>query len=140
MDTETLKTNVTSGTHWLRLVYMLLFAVLLYFAGLVMGVVIVLQFLFALLTGSPNDNLRQFGKSLALYIYRVLEFLTYSRDDKPFPFSDWPEAESASPAPKPAPRRKAASRASTKSSKAKPSSAKPVSESENDVTDDDLRN
>ncbi len=140
MDTETLKTNVTSGTHWLRLVYMLLFAVLLYFAGVVMGVVIILQFLFALLTGSPNDNLRQFGKSLALYIYRVLEFLTYSRDDKPFPFSDWPEAEAAAPVPKPAPRRKAAPKASTKSSKATASSTKPVSEGENDVTDDDLRN
>jgi len=97
MDSETLKTNVTSGKHWLRLVYMLLFAVLLYVAGVVMGVVIVLQFLFALLTGSPNRNLRQFGKSLALYIYRALEFLTYSSDDKPFPFSDWPEAESPAP-------------------------------------------
>lgn len=104
MDSETLKTNVTSGKHWLRLVYMLLFAVLLYVAGVVMGVVIVLQFLFALLTGSPNRNLRQFGKSLALYIYRALEFLTYSSDDKPFPFSDWPEASEVSSAPASSPR------------------------------------
>lgn len=95
MDTETLKTNITSGKHWLRLVYMLLFAVLLYVASFVMAVVIVVQFLFALLTGSPNRNLRQFGESLALYIYRVLQFLTYSKEDKPFPFSDWPEADAS---------------------------------------------
>lgn len=96
MDSETLKSNVTAGKHWLRLVYMLLFVVLLYVAAVVMGAVIVLQFLFALFTGSPNRNLRQFGESLALYIYRALAFLTYSRDEKPFPFSDWPEPAASS--------------------------------------------
>lgn len=91
MDTDALKTNITSGKHWLRLIYMLLFAVFLYVASFVMTVVIVVQFLFALFTGNPNGNLRQLGESLALYIYRVLQFLTYSKEDKPFPFSDWPE-------------------------------------------------
>lgn len=115
MDTESLKTNITSGEHWLRLVYMLLFAVLLYVAGFVMGVIIVLQFLFALLSGSANRNLRQFGESLALYIYRVLQFLTYSREDKPFPFSDWPESEPEAAAMKSraTPRRKTTAKAKT---------------------------
>ncbi|WP_084646150.1 DUF4389 domain-containing protein [Marinimicrobium agarilyticum] len=115
MDTESVKTNITSGEHWLRLVYMLLFAVLLYVAGFVMGFIIVLQFLFALLSGSANKNLRQFGESLALYIYRVLQFLTYSREDKPFPFSDWPEPEEQVVATKtrPTPRRKTTPKAKT---------------------------
>lgn len=93
MSNNTLKENLTSGTHWLRLLYMLLFAVILYVAGLVMGVIVVLQFLFALIGGAPNGNLQQFGDSLALYIYRILQFLTYSRNDKPFPFSDWPSPD-----------------------------------------------
>ncbi len=93
MDAETLKTNITSGDHWLRLLYMVLFAVLLYFAGVVMVVVVVLQFLFALLSGHPNKNLRQFGESLSRYIFQALQFLTYSREEKPFPFSDWPTSE-----------------------------------------------
>lgn len=115
MDTESVKTNITSGEHWLRLVYMLLFAVLLYVAGFVMGFIIALQFLFALFTGSDNKNLRHFGESLALYIYRVLQFLTYSREDKPFPFSDWPEAEGAVPVTKSraTPRRKTTAKAKT---------------------------
>lgn len=135
MDTESLKTNVTSGKHWLRLVYMLLFAVLLYVAGLVMGVVIVLQFLFALLTGSPNGNLRQFGESLALYIYRVLEFLTYSRDDKPFPFSDWPDATVSSSSA--APRRKTRPRAAAGASDDK---SAPNNEDQDNTGDDHPRN
>jgi len=88
MDTEELKSNITSGEHWLRLVYILLFAVLLYVAGLVMGVVIILQFLFALLTGGNNSNLRHFGQVLSLYIYDCLSFLTYNTEQKPFPFDD----------------------------------------------------
>lgn len=93
MDAETLKTNITSGDHWLRLLYMVLFAVLLYFAGVVMVVVVVLQFLFALLSGNPNNNLRKFGESLSRYIFQALQFLTYSREEKPFPFSDWPAGD-----------------------------------------------
>lgn len=122
MDTESLKTNITSGEHWLRLVYMLLFAVLLYVAGFVMGVIIVLQFLFALLSGSANKNLRDFGESLALYIYRVLQFLTYGREEKPFPFSDWPAPEPEPVPPKRPPRRKttAKAKAAKKTPKATP--------------------
>ncbi|WP_347329540.1 DUF4389 domain-containing protein [Marinimicrobium locisalis] len=111
MDTESLKTNITSGEHWLRLVYMLLFAVLVHVASFVMGVIIVLQFLFALLSGSANKNLRDFGESLALYIYRVLQFLTYVREEKPFPFSDWPEPEPEPVPPKSRPRRKTTAKA-----------------------------
>lgn len=91
MDNETLKSNVTSASHWLRFLYMLLFAVLLYVAAWVMAVVVILQFLFTLLSGSPNPNLRLFGDSLSRYIFEALQFLTYNRERKPFPFSDWPD-------------------------------------------------
>lgn len=93
MDNETLKSNLTSGEHWLRLLYMLLFAVVLYVAAIVVGLVIVVQFLFALISGKANDNLKQFGGSLSRYIFQVLRFMTYNREEKPFPFSDWPESD-----------------------------------------------
>ena len=128
MDTEELKSNITSGEHWLRLVYMLLFAVLLYVAGMVMGVVIVLQFLFALLTGGNNDNLRHFGQVLSLYIYDCLNFLTYNTEQKPFPFDDWPDASRVTEARK---KRPARSRAKTTAKKA-PSAKKTGSQSATD--------
>ena len=90
---DDLKTNVTSRNHWTRFLYMLLFAVILYFASVIVSVVVVLQFIFALLTGGDNENLRKFGASLSSYIYQSLQFLTYASDDKPFPFADWPEGE-----------------------------------------------
>ncbi|MCP8898878.1 DUF4389 domain-containing protein [Gilvimarinus xylanilyticus] len=122
MDKETVKTNITSADHWMRFVYMLLFAVILYVAGIVVGVVVLIQFLFALFTGSDNTQLRQLGDSLSQYIHAALRFLTYNSDDKPFPFADWPEAapiaepavQEAAPAQNPEP----ASEASASEAKA----------------------
>jgi hypothetical protein len=93
MDNEQLKSNITSGKHWLRLVFMLLFAAVLQLASIVMWVLVVAQFLFSLITGDDNPHLRRFGQSLSTYIYDVLKFLCYSSEEKPFPFADWPASD-----------------------------------------------
>jgi len=94
MDNEQLKSNITSSKHWFRLIFMLFFAAVLQLASIVMWVLVVLQFLFSLVTGEDNNQLRKFGHSLSTYIYEVLKFLCYSSEEKPFPFADWPANES----------------------------------------------
>lgn len=91
MDQQ-LKSNITSSKHWVRLVYMLLFAFFLYVASFVVGILVIVQFLFALITGSDNRKLRELGGSLTVYIKQVLLFLTFNSEYKAFPFADWPEA------------------------------------------------
>ncbi|HEY8941814.1 MAG TPA: DUF4389 domain-containing protein [Cellvibrio sp.] len=108
MDNEQLKSNLTSSKHWLRLVFMLLFAAVLQLASLVMWVLVIIQFLFSLITGEDNQHLRRFGHSLSTYIYDVLKFLCYSSEEKPFPFADWPTSnigaeENSEVAPPPVP-------------------------------------
>lgn len=90
MNNEELKSNLLSSRHWLRLVFMILFAALLQVAGIIMWVLVLLQFVFSLVTGQDNVNLRRFGFSLSTYIYQALQFLTYNSEEKPFPFADWP--------------------------------------------------
>ncbi len=90
MNNEELKSNLLSAEHWMRLVFMILFALVLYVAGFVMSFLVIVQFIFALVTGKANVNLRQLGDSLSQFIYAVLRFLTYNTDDKPFPFDAWP--------------------------------------------------
>lgn len=90
MNNHQLKSNLTSSKHWLRLVFMLFFAAILQVATLVMWVIVAVQFLFSLITGDDNLPLRRFGHSLSTYIYDVFRFLCYSREKKPFPFTDWP--------------------------------------------------
>lgn len=89
---DELKSNLLSPKHWQRLIFMLLFAVLLHIASLTMWVLVALQFLFALITGKDNTNLRSLGGSISTYIFQALQFLTYNSEVKPFPFSDWPSA------------------------------------------------
>ena len=96
MDQQ-LKSNLTSGRTWLRCLYMIFFAVCLQVASIVLWVLVVLQFLFALISGSDNENLRDFGQTLSKFIYQALSFLTFNSDDKPFPFADWPEVDEEPP-------------------------------------------
>lgn len=93
MNNEELKSNLLSAKHWLRLVFMVLFAALLQVATIIMCVLVVLQFVFSLITGQDNINLRHFGHTLSTYIYQTLKFLTYNSEEKPFPFSDWPSVD-----------------------------------------------
>lgn len=97
MDNEQLKSNLTSSKHWLRLVFMLLFAAVLQLASLVMWILVAVQFVFSLVTGEDNQHLRRFGHSLSTYIYDVLKFLCYSSEEKPFPFADWPASSGIVP-------------------------------------------
>lgn len=96
MDKQ-LKENLLSSKHWMRFFYMVFFAVCMQVASMVMWVLVILQFLFALVSGSDNAQLRAFGQSLSTYIHQTLNFLTYNSEDKPFPFMDWPEVQAAHP-------------------------------------------
>jgi hypothetical protein len=92
VDNEQIKSNLTSSKHWLRLIFMLLFAAILQLASIIMWILVIAQFIFSLITGEDNPNLRKFGHSLSIYIFDTLKFLTYASEEKPFPFSDWPQA------------------------------------------------
>ena len=88
-----LKVRLLSTEHWLRFVFMVLFAVVAGVASYVVAVLIVIQFLFALVTGTGETRLKAFGGSLSKYLFQILQYLTYNSEEKPFPFNDWPEAE-----------------------------------------------
>jgi len=92
MDDD-LRQNLTASETWIRGLFILMFAFLLIVARLVTGAVVVIQFLFTVLTGQTNGNLKNFGASLARYIYSCLLFVTYNSDDKPYPFAQWPAPE-----------------------------------------------
>jgi Domain of unknown function (DUF4389) len=93
LNREQLKHNLTSSKHWLRLVFMLFFALVLWLVSFIMWGLVIIQFLFSLITGEDNQELRRFGYSLSTYIYQTLQFLCYSSDEKPYPFADWPSSD-----------------------------------------------
>lgn len=92
MDKQ-LKTNLTNVDHWVRLVYMLLFGIMLVVARTVIWIVALLQFLFILFGGRDNENLRNLGQGTAKWCYQAFMYLTFNSNRKPFPFDDWPELD-----------------------------------------------
>jgi len=84
---------LTNSNTWIRAAYMLLFCLLLAAARLVVSLVIAVQFVFVLVAGSDNHNLRKLGQGLGKWIYQALMFLTFNSDEKPFPFDEWPTTE-----------------------------------------------
>jgi hypothetical protein len=86
-----LEKHVTAKSTWIRLFFMVLFAVLYGISRIVTGAVVVIQFFHVLLTGETNERLKTFGHSLALYSFQVVDYLTFNTETKPFPLDEeWP--------------------------------------------------
>ena len=100
INREELKQNLLSLATWLRFLTMLVFLVCVWAASVVAGVVVLLQFLFVLVTTRPNEGLQQLGAQLGQYIHWIVDFLVFTTDAKPFPFASW--GELLEPAPEPA--------------------------------------
>ena len=84
------KTHLTNPATWIRLGFMLVFALLLMAGRLVVSIIVVVQFALVLVTGSDNENLRNLGQGLGKWIYQAFMFLTFNSEEKPFPFDEWP--------------------------------------------------
>jgi len=86
-----LEKNIKSRSTWLRLFFMVILAILYALSRLVIAAVVVIQFFYVLLQGEKNDSLLALGHSLAIYSYEIVDYLTFNRDVKPFPFdAKWP--------------------------------------------------
>ena len=95
MDEE-LKQRLIEESTWLRGLYMVLFIIINEITKVLLMAVVVFQFLATLFTSKRNQQLLNFGGSLSAYIYQIVLFLTYNAEEKPFPFSPWPEGGTVS--------------------------------------------
>lgn len=86
MDNTGLNNN-NEKNQLIRLLYMLLYGFVLYLTMSVLAIVVIVQFVFALFSGSSNESIRSFSKDLAQFIQQIVLFLTYNDDKKPFPFN-----------------------------------------------------
>jgi hypothetical protein len=103
--TQSLKDKISAKDKWLRLLFMVIFAVIVYFVALsLVWLVALCQFFYTLFTNKPNKTLQPFAASLSKYICQVMTFLTYTCEEKPFPFQSWPSSSCSCEAEKPAKR------------------------------------
>lgn len=77
-------------TIWQRLIFMVLFGLILQVVNAILTVFVVVQFLFKAVTGRLFEHARPFAQSLSTYVYEIILFLTFRSDVLPWPFTPWP--------------------------------------------------
>jgi hypothetical protein len=93
MNSET-KKNLTEQGTWKRIAYMVMFVITFNVAEMVLFAVVVLQVAFKLFTGKPLDPLKELGQEIGVYLRSVVDFLSYSTEEMPFPVASWPGSAS----------------------------------------------
>ncbi|SFX06612.1 DUF4389 domain-containing protein [Marinospirillum alkaliphilum] len=93
MSSTSIKERLKDESYWLRLPFMVLFFLAWKLTELVLIGVILVQVVYRLVMGEPQQQLQQFGSQLTVYAYQLFRYLTFNTDTKPFPFSEWPETE-----------------------------------------------
>jgi hypothetical protein len=76
----------------LGVLYRVLFVVAFFcLAGWILLAAALLQTVAVLATGKANPNLAGFNRGLVAFLAQLVGYVTWVHDEKPFPFSDWPQ-------------------------------------------------
>lgn len=86
---DEIKQSLRDNSTWMRILYMAIFVIIFNIVELLIAALVVFQLLVLLFTGSKNPRLLGFGAMLSQYAFKILRFLTFNSEDKPFPFADW---------------------------------------------------
>ena len=91
IDTVALSKNIKEPSIWVNFFLKVIYLIFLNFIIPFLGFVTLLQLLFSLGSKKPNDNLISFSKKISIYIYQIINFITYSSDERPWPFNTFPD-------------------------------------------------
>ena len=91
IDTVALSENIKEPSIWVNFFLKVIYLIFLNFIIPFLGFITLLQLLFSLGSKKPNDNLISFSKKISIYIYQIINFITYSSDERPWPFNPFPD-------------------------------------------------
>jgi hypothetical protein len=92
IDTAALTENIKEPSIWVNFFLKIFYLVFLNFIVPFLGFITLLQLLFSIGSKKPNENLVSFSKKISSYIYQIINFITYSSDQRPWPFNSFPES------------------------------------------------
>lgn len=73
-----------------RLLYAIGFGILAYIVLLILFAIGVVQFVVLAINGRVNEELKAFSVNLVQYLWELVAFITFVRDEQPFPLGPFP--------------------------------------------------
>lgn len=108
------KQNPPGSEIWLRGGFILIYALIFGISKIIIWSLVLFQFISLLITKETNTQLSLFSKSLSVFVYQLLQYVMFNSDEKPFPFSPWPEETTDITIQKPAVKKKTTRKKTTK--------------------------
>ena len=95
-DNHAANTNAIVPVHrtpfpFARLFYAIGFSLIAWFTVHVIFFLAVMQFVVLALTGRQNEELKGINFSLVQYLWELLAYITFVRDELPFPIGQFPK-------------------------------------------------
>ena len=87
---DELKQNLSRRSTWIRVAYMVLFALIFGIAEFVVLVIAVVQIIGRLTTGKVNVELRTLGDRIGRYLHEIVAYQTFNTEERPYPFAPFP--------------------------------------------------
>ena len=87
------KEEILKPNKWIRLIFMVLYAIAFNFAVSICIGLSLVQFLFFLFTGKANPSIANFNSYIMEFYHDTLAFLLFQTEEKPFPFKNNSEEE-----------------------------------------------
>ena len=92
---EIKKEELLKPSKWIRLLFMVVYSLIIEIIALPLILILIfLQFLFHLIAGSPNNQIKNITNWLIGFLTESFEYLTYKTEQKPFPFDQDDELDS----------------------------------------------
>ena len=76
----------------IRIIYVIFYYFIFGLCHFLLLFIAVSQTLLNIFYDGPNQSLQKFSVSLGVYVKQISEYVGYVSEQKPFPFSDWPDA------------------------------------------------
>ena len=75
----------------IRLLYTLLFVVVLEILKLIIQVSVLFQYVYLFITKKQSEPVRMFSNKVISYAYRIMRYVCLAENQLPYPFGDFPK-------------------------------------------------
>lgn len=90
---EAFPEKVKHPSTWITAALVVIYLLLLGFLDILLWIIAGVQFLFTVFTREPNAHLSSFSIKLRNYFVQIIDFVTYSSHERPFPFNPFPNKD-----------------------------------------------